>query len=89
MQSQLTSLANPFWANAAHTAINCEITTSQFGDEVLSFTADQNDVEAHGRAIFADLVAGKYGAIAEYVPLPPEPEVTATSSSGSMPQSVL
>jgi hypothetical protein len=52
--------------------IDCEITTSQFGAEVLPFTADQNDVEAHGRAMFADLVAGKYGPIAEYVP-PSEP----------------
>lgn len=71
MQSILTSVSNPQWANAEHTAINCEITTSQFGDEVLPFTASQNDVESHGRAIFADIVAGKYGPIAEYV-APPE-----------------
>lgn len=72
MQSILTSVLNPRWANAEHTAIDCEITTSQFGEEVLPFTADQNDVEPHGRAIFADLVAGKYGPIAEYV-APPTP----------------
>ena len=72
MQSILTSLTNPQWANESFTSINCNITTSQFGDEVLPFTADQNDVAAHGRAIFQDLVAGKYGPIAEYVP-PPEP----------------
>lgn len=68
MQSTLTSLKNPVWSNENHTMIDCEITTSQFGDEVLPFTANQNDVEAHGRAIFADLVAGKYGLIADYVP---------------------
>jgi hypothetical protein len=72
MQATLTSVTAPVWANAEHTAIKCNITTSQFGDEVLPFTADQNDVEAHGRAIFADLVAGKYGPITEYV-APPEP----------------
>ncbi len=72
MQSNLTSISNPRWSNAEHTAIDCEITTSQFGDEALPFTADQNDVEPHGRAIFADIVAGKYGPIAEYV-APPEP----------------
>ena len=66
MQAILTSLSNPHWANAEHTAINCEITTSQFGDEVLPFTASPNDCEAHGRAIFADLVAGKYGPIPEF-----------------------
>jgi hypothetical protein len=74
MQSQLTSLNNPRWVNAEHTAIDCEITTSQFGDEVLPFTASSNDVEPHGRGIFADIVTGNYGTIAEYV-APPEPEV--------------
>lgn len=72
MQAILTSVSNPRWSNAEHTTIDCDITTSQFGDEVLPFTAAQDDVEAHGRAIFADLVAGKYGPIAEYV-APPEP----------------
>jgi len=72
MQAILTSVARPQWANAERTAINCEITTSQFGNEVLPFTATQNDCETHGRAIFADLVAGVYGEIAEYAPPPPE-----------------
>jgi hypothetical protein len=66
MQSQLTSLNNPIWADADHTMINCEITTSQFGDEVLLFTASPSDCEAHGRAIFDDIVSGKYGDIAEF-----------------------
>ena len=72
MEAILTSLINPIWSNAEHTAIDCLITTSQFGVEVLPFRADQNDVAAHGRAIFDDLVAGKYGAIADYTP-PAEP----------------
>lgn len=72
MEAILTSLTNPIWSNAEQTAIDCVITTSQFGAEVLPFTADKNDVAAHGRAIFADLVAGKYGAIADYIP-PAEP----------------
>jgi hypothetical protein len=66
MQAILTSLSNPRWANAEQTAIDCDITTSQFGDEVLPFTASANDCEAHGRAIFADIVAGQYGPIAEF-----------------------
>jgi hypothetical protein len=88
MQATLTSLSSPRWANAEKTAIDCEITTSQFGAEILPFTADQNDVEAHGRAMFANLVAGKYGPIAEYVP-PPPLSVMATQSSGDIPQSIL
>lgn len=65
MQATLTSVSNPRWVNDEKTMIDCEITTSQFGAEVLPFTANQNDVEAHGRAIFADLVAGKYGPVAD------------------------
>lgn len=76
MQSTLTSLTNPVWADAEHTRIDCVITISQFGDEKLPFTADQNDVEAHGRKIFSALVAGVYGPIADYV----APEVIAADN---------
>lgn len=90
MQSTLTSIFNLQWANAEKTMIDCNITTSQFGDEVLPFTASKNDCEAHGRAIFTDAAAGVYGNIAEYVPPKPESiEVTATPSSGEIPVDVL
>ena len=80
MQATLTSLTNPVWANETHTMIDCQITTSQFGDELLPFTASQNDVEPHGRAIFSDIVAGAYGLIALYVP-PPEPVQPVTEGT--------
>ena len=83
MQAILTSVSNPRWSNAEQTTIDCEITTSQFGDEVLPFTASQNDVEAHGRGIFADIVAGNYGPIAEYVAPPPRPEAVQPTVSGA------
>jgi hypothetical protein len=67
MQAILTSLSNPRWASAEQTLIDCEITTSQFGDEVLPFTASANDIEAHGRSLFARLVAGDFGPIADFV----------------------
>ena len=87
MQSTLTSLKNPRWANADQTIIDCEITTSQFGDEVLPFTASQEDVEAHGRAIFADIVAGAYGDIAQYLPPPaPTPEELAAQATAKRNQ---
>lgn len=66
MQAVLTGVFNPRWADSQQTIIDCEITTSQFGDEVLLFTASKNDVEAHGRAIFENIVSGKYGDIKEY-----------------------
>lgn len=68
MHSIITSVSNPRWANAEQTAIDCEITTSQFGPEALPFTASANDVEPHGRAIFVRLMAGEFGPIAEYQP---------------------
>lgn len=83
MQATLTSLTNPVWSNATRTAINCLITTSQFGTEVLPFTADQNDVAEHGRAIFASIVAGNYGVIGEYVSSP-EPVQPATTGSQTL-----
>ena len=92
MQTYFTSVKNPRWVNAEQTMIDCDITTSKFGNEVLPFTASSNDPEEHGRAVFADLVSGVYGEIAAFVP-PPEPEPiaqnTATSSSGEIPGSVL
>ena len=83
MQSTLTSLTNPIWADAAQTMIDCKITTNQFGDEVLPFTASQNDVEPHGRAIFANIVAGVYGPIAPYVPPPEPPKPVQPTTQGT------
>lgn len=88
MQALLTSLANPVWADAEHTSIVCQITTSQFGDEVLPFTASPADVEAHGREIFADIISGKYGDIAEFVPVVVKNN-TGAAASVNIPQSVL
>lgn len=93
MQANLTSLTNPVWADEEHTKIDCVITTSQFGDEQLPFTADKNDVEAHGRLLFEQIASGAYGEIGEYV-APPEPDTSdqttfPTSPSSTIPNEVL
>jgi hypothetical protein len=67
MQTTLTSVTNPVWANAQQTAIDCLITTSQFGDEVLPFTASPSDVEPLGKEVFDACVNGEAGPIAPYV----------------------
>lgn len=67
MQYTLTSLVNSRWVDSDKTMIDCEITTNQLGLEVLPYTASMHDAEPHGRAIFADLVAGKYGPIGQFV----------------------
>ena len=78
----ITSVVNPVWVDENHKMINCIITNDLFGDKQLPFTASPNDVEAYGQALFADLVAGKYGPIAEFVP-EPGPTVTRRKRSKS------
>ena len=70
---QITNVVSPEWANAEHTAINVTMTHSEFG--VIPFSASPDDVEEHGREIFADAVAGKFGVIAEYVAPPAAPRI--------------
>lgn len=62
---KITNITNPAWANAEHTMVNATVTHSEFGE--IPFSASPDDVEAHGREIFADAIAGKFGTIAEYV----------------------
>lgn len=61
---------NPQWANAEQSLIDCEIEHPVFG--WIPFTANPQDVEEHGRELFAMLAAGEGGPVADYVP-PPEP----------------
>jgi hypothetical protein len=71
MQITVLTVANPVWANAEQTRIDCQITVEQYPGEVLPFTADPNDTTEHGPKIYADCVAGVYGAVSAYVPPPP------------------
>jgi hypothetical protein len=80
MKNIILSVASPVWANAEHTLINCEITVEQYPGEVMPFTADPNDDEAHGRQIYADCVAGAYGTVGAYVP-PPPPDATLNKAA--------
>jgi hypothetical protein len=68
MKIEITSVANPIWANAEQTLIDCQITVSHLGSEILPFTAMQNDIAEHGRVLFAELINGRYGVIANYIP---------------------
>jgi hypothetical protein len=83
-----TSVSSLRWADAEKTMVDCKVAIEKFGSEVLPFTASSKDNEAHGRALFAAIVAGKYGPIAEYF-LPQEPKMaeTATPSSGEISSS--
>lgn len=67
---QIKNVKTPQWANAEHTMINVVLDADAYVD--IPFSASPDDVEAHGREIFSDAVAGKFGTIAEYV-APPAP----------------
>ena len=70
-----TQVLNPIWANAEHTAINCDVDFDDLREELVPFTAVATGDYEHTHQIFAKCVAGNYGEIAEYVE-PPVPEYT-------------
>jgi hypothetical protein len=63
--ANVVSITNPVFATADGTAIDCVLQVDAFPDPV-PFTASVNDVEAHGRKIYVDLIACVYGDIAAY-----------------------
>lgn len=69
---QIKNVKTPQWSNAEHTLLDVTLETDVFGE--IPFSASPDDVEAHGREIFADAVAGKFGVIAEYVAPAKTPE---------------
>ena len=71
-----TQVKNPQWANAEHTVINCEVDFDDLREELVPFSAVASGDYEHSHQIFAECVAGNYGAIAEYVE-PPVPEYVA------------
>lgn len=62
---EYNSIANPVWIDATHTMIAIDIVFPSLGVSPVKFNASPDDVMPYGREIYADLVAGKYGAIAE------------------------
>lgn len=70
-----TQVLNPQWANAEHTAINCDVDFDDLNEALVPFTAVASGDYPHSHQIFAECVAGQYGEIAEYV-APPVVEYT-------------
>lgn len=71
--SNVETINSPVYVDETGDLIDCMVKFDTLPMEV-PFTANANDVEEHGRAIHAALVAGEYGPIAAYVPPPPPPE---------------
>jgi hypothetical protein len=59
------SISNPIWTDATRTMVTIDIVFPALGDASVKFNASQNDVMPHGRAIYAELIAGTHGVIAE------------------------
>jgi hypothetical protein len=66
MKLNFTNAKNPKWANESNTLIDLIVRFKEI-DEDLPFTANPNDVEEHGRDLFARAVVGEFGSIATYV----------------------
>lgn len=65
---KVISASNPIYVNADSSAITLMVMfeeLKEFG--AIPFTATPNDVEEHGRDIFARAKAGEFGVIASYV----------------------
>lgn len=71
------NVKNPRWANAEQSMIDCEVDFYAIADGFVPFTASPKDSTVYGPEIFADCVAGKYGAIADYIAPPPLPPMPA------------
>lgn len=71
-----SSVTNPIWADAEHSAINCDVDFDDLREELVPFTAIAEGDYPHSHQIFAECIAGNYGPIAEYV-APPVPEYVA------------
>lgn len=73
---KLVYAKDPVWANRSQTLINLTVRFENI-DEDLPFTANPNDVEAHGRDIYARASAGEFGEVAPFEPIAPTVEQVA------------
>jgi len=59
---------NPKYTTVDQSVIELSVQFVEFGDAVLPFGATQDDVEEHGRELYARALAGEFGPIAAYEP---------------------
>jgi hypothetical protein len=85
---EYTSVTNPVWADAEHSAINCIVDFTADGVGTVPFTANPLDTSnPSSKQIFDECVAGDYGFVAEYVP--PAPYVPTASDNKNTAVSLL
>ncbi len=72
---KLISASNPVFSNVTGSQINLDVQFEEFSTPI-PFTACPDDVEPHGKEIFAKALAGEFGIVGAYVP-PPAPVANA------------
>ena len=72
--SNVETIHSPIYVDETGTRIDCMVKFDTVPVEV-PFTADANDIEAHGRAIYNALINGEYGPVGAYVPPAPVEQV--------------
>lgn len=65
-------IRNLVYSSADNSTIDVEMNHPEYG--WIPFTASPDDIEQHGRDLYARAIAGDFGPIAPYVAPPPEPE---------------
>jgi hypothetical protein len=80
-----SQVKNPIWANAEHTAIDCEVDFDDLDYSFVPFTANPYDTSnPASKEIYEQCIAGDYGTIAEYVlPAPYVPSAEANKQTAS------
>lgn len=69
MKLRYTRVANPRFANAEGTAIDCEVVFKKHGKTPMPFTAVPSDPGwEHGEEIYRRCLAGEFGPVAPFVP---------------------
>lgn len=67
---QIVDVQNPQWADSSKTAINVDVTFAKPALGPMPYTATADDVEPHGKALWAGLNAGDYGVIVDAPAVP-------------------
>lgn len=67
MTVHFESVKNPVYVTADKKLIDCEVEFQALGEEYVPFTASPDDSEEYGREIYAQCIAGKWGAVRAYV----------------------
>lgn len=62
----IEGVTSPVYARADHSEIDCEVTFDTIG--TVPYTSNAHDSAPYGPELWSDLNAGRYGAIAPYVP---------------------